>query len=186
MKGRGRRGHTSAFGLVSNPDPALFRSAGCIASPARGRKGLATLARFSCSHGMPLNLQSRGWNAIIKHWNESTRVLHATAAMKRCSLCYCELPKDSTKRRRLHGTSSSFSLQALVEVSSEAGLGSAVPTKDRGADGPFLCLPCHSQLEKVSKLKANLRFLTEDVKKKLKNTAASLNVAMAQSGIASI
>ena len=106
--------------------------------------------------------------------------------MKRCSLCYCELPKDSTKRRRLHGTSSSFSLQAFVEVSLEAGLGSAVPMRDKGADGPFLCLPCHSQLEKVSKLKANLRFLTEDVEKKLKNTAASLNVAMAQSGIASI
>ena len=60
-----------------------------------------------------------------------------------------------------------------------------MPTKDRGADGLFLCLPCHSQLEKVSKLKANLRFLTEDVKK-LKNTAASLNIAMALSGIASI
>ena len=37
--------------LVSNPDPSLSHSAGCIASPARGRKGLglATLARFSCS-----------------------------------------------------------------------------------------------------------------------------------------
>ena len=34
--------------LVSNPDPSLFRSAGCIASPAHGGKGLATLARFSC------------------------------------------------------------------------------------------------------------------------------------------
>ena len=31
--------------------PSLSRSAGCIASPARGRKGLATLARFSCRGG---------------------------------------------------------------------------------------------------------------------------------------
>ena len=35
--------------LVSNPDPSLFRSAGCIASPARGGKGLETIARFLCS-----------------------------------------------------------------------------------------------------------------------------------------
>ena len=138
---------------------------------------------------MPLNLLSRGWNAIIKHWNESTRntrVLTTTAAMKRCSLCYCELPKDSTEWRRLNGTSSSFSLQTFVEVSSEAGLGSAVFMRDKGPDGPFLCSLCHSQLEKVSKLKANLRFLTEGIEKKLKNMAASLNIAMAQSGIASI
>ena len=40
--------------VVSNPDPSLSRSAGCIASPARGRKGLATLARFSCAFGMQL------------------------------------------------------------------------------------------------------------------------------------
>ena len=55
--------------------------------------------------------------------------------MKRCSLCYCELPKDSTKRRRLRSTSSSFSLQAFIEVSSEAGLESSVPVRDEGADG---------------------------------------------------
>ena len=29
--------------------PSYFRSAGCIASPARGKEGLETLARFSCS-----------------------------------------------------------------------------------------------------------------------------------------
>ena len=86
--------------------------------------------------------------------------------MKLCSLCHCDLPKDSTKRRRLHGTSSSFALQAFVELSSKAGLEGVVPKGDKGADGPFLCLACHSQLEKVAKLKANLRFLTEDVEKK--------------------
>lgn len=96
--------------------------------------------------------------------------------MKRCSLCNCSLPEDSTKRRRLHGTSSSFALQAFLEVSLRAGLGSVVPREDKGADGPFLCLACHSQLEKVSKLKANLAFLTEDVERKLKQTATSLNV----------
>ena len=52
-------------GLVSNPDPSLFSSAGCIASPARGGKGLATLARFSCTFGMQLKLQSHDWNSII-------------------------------------------------------------------------------------------------------------------------
>ena len=35
--------------VVSHPDPSHLRSAGCIASPARGRKGLETLARFSCA-----------------------------------------------------------------------------------------------------------------------------------------
>ena len=29
--------------------PSYFRSAGCIASPARGKEGLETLARFSCA-----------------------------------------------------------------------------------------------------------------------------------------
>ena len=29
--------------------PSYFCSAGCIASPARGKEGLETLARFSCS-----------------------------------------------------------------------------------------------------------------------------------------
>jgi hypothetical protein len=48
------------------------------------------------------------------------------------------------------------------------------------------CIACHSQLENVSKLKANSRFPTGDVEKKLKNTAASLDIAMAQSGIVSI
>ena len=42
--------------LVSNPDPSLFRSAGCIASPAHERKGLATFVRFSCAFGMQLKL----------------------------------------------------------------------------------------------------------------------------------
>ena len=28
--------------------PSYFRSAGCIASPAHGKEGLETLARFSC------------------------------------------------------------------------------------------------------------------------------------------
>ena len=36
-------------GVLSNPDPSHFRSVGCIASPACGGKGLATLARFSRS-----------------------------------------------------------------------------------------------------------------------------------------
>ena len=39
--------HTDPTSLVSRP--LLFRSAGCITSPARGRKGLETLARFSCA-----------------------------------------------------------------------------------------------------------------------------------------
>ena len=42
--------------LVSRP--LLFRSAGCITSPARGRKGLETLARFSCANGMQSNVKS--------------------------------------------------------------------------------------------------------------------------------
>ena len=50
--------------IVSNPDldPSLFRSAGCIASPVRGRKGLATL---SCAFGMQLKVESHDWNFKI-------------------------------------------------------------------------------------------------------------------------
>ena len=35
-----------------NPDPSYLRNAGCIASPARGRKGLKTFARFLCVFGI--------------------------------------------------------------------------------------------------------------------------------------
>ena len=34
------------------PRPSLFCSTGCIASPARRRKGLETLAQFLCAPGM--------------------------------------------------------------------------------------------------------------------------------------
>ena len=95
-------------------------------------------------------------------------VVWFTSAMKQCSLCNCTLPPDTTKRRRLHGTSSSFALQTFVEISSQAHLGSLVPCGDKGVDGPFLCLPCHGQLEKISKLKANLKYLTGDVERKMK------------------
>jgi hypothetical protein len=36
-----------------------------IASPTRGRKGLETLARFSCAFGMQLKLWSHDWNFIV-------------------------------------------------------------------------------------------------------------------------
>jgi hypothetical protein len=38
--------------LVSDPDPSLFRSAGCIASPLHGRKGLETLQGLDSILGM--------------------------------------------------------------------------------------------------------------------------------------
>ena len=46
----------------------------------------------------------------------------------------CALPKDLTKRRKFHSTSSSFALQAFVEVSSQVGLESVVPQEDIGAN----------------------------------------------------
>lgn len=96
--------------------------------------------------------------------------------MKRCSVCSCTLPADATKRRRLHGISSSFALQAFIEISSQTGLESVVPREDKGFEGPFLCLQCHSQLEKISKVKANLKQLTETVQNKIKQTAVVLNI----------
>ena len=68
--------------------------------------------------------------------------------MKRCSLCSCTLPKDSAKWRRLHGTSYNFALQMFLEVSSKTGLESVVPWEEKVADGPFLCIAYHSQLQK--------------------------------------
>ena len=96
---------------------------------------------------------------------------------KCCSLCSCTLPEESSKRRRLHSTSSSFALQAFIEASSQCGLERVVPRGDQGVNGPFLCLACCSQLEKMSKLRANLRHLTEEVTSKIKKTAAQLNVS---------
>ena len=134
---------------------------------------------------------------IINYWNArsiratgirfaNSRSSHKLALrgpnMKRCSLCSCNLPADSTKRRRLHGTSSSFALQAFVEISSQAYLETVVPRGDKGVDGPFLCLQCHSQLEKISKVKTSLKYLTEDVERKIKQTAAILNITMNPTG----
>ena len=102
-------------------------------------------------------------------------------AMKRYSLCSCKLPADSSKRRRVHSTSSSLALQAFVDVSSQCGLQGVVPRGDEGANGPFFCLTCCSQLEKLSKVKANLCHLTGDVTRKITATATLLGLS-AQSG----
>ena len=97
--------------------------------------------------------------------------------MKRCSLCSCTLPADSSKRRRVHSTSSSLALQAFVDVSSQCGLQGVVPRRDEGANGPFFCLSCCSQLEKFSKVKANLHHLTGDVTRKITATATYLGLS---------
>lgn len=105
-----------------------------------------------------------------------------TVAAKHCSLCHCTLPTDTTKRRRLHGISSSLALQVFLDVSSQAGLKNVVPLEDHGPrNGPFLCLKCHSQLDKTAKLKANLAHLTTDIERKVKETAATLNIAVTPS-----
>ena len=67
----------------------------------------------------------------------------------------------------------------FLDVSSQAGLKSVVPLEDRGPrKGPSLCLKFHSQLEKTAKLKANLAHLTTDIERKVKETAATLNIAV--------
>ena len=98
---------------------------------------------------------------------------HSAMAMKLCSLCYCTLPEESS-RRRFYSTSSSLALQAFVDVSSQCGLQRVVPHVDKGVHGPFLCLACCSQLEKFSKVKTNLYHLTEDVTRKISATAVCL------------
>ena len=63
-----------------------------------------------------------------------------------------------------------------------AGLKNVVPPEDRGPrNGPFLCLKCHSRLDKTAILKANLAHLTTDIERKVKETAATLNIAVTPS-----
>ena len=76
--------------------------------------------------------------------------------------------------------SSSFALQVFKDASAQVGLDSVVPP-DKGIHGPFLCLPCCNQLEKMSKLKANLHTLSSDVVRKIKETASHLGVSIAVS-----
>ena len=64
----------------------------------------------------------------------------------------------------------------------QAKLESIVSVDKGGENGPFLCLPCFNQLEKISKLKANLRHLSEDVEGKMKATASRLSISVASSG----
>ena len=124
---------------------------------------LHTLARAFVGAGQPLS-----------------RVRSRFAAMKWCSLCWCVLSEDSSKRRRLHGTSSSLALQVFVDVSSQCGH-QGVSRTDQGANGLFLCIPCSSQLEKLSKVKTNLSHLTEAVTRKINATAVQLGLT-ARSG----
>ena len=63
----------------------------------------------------------------------------------------------------------------------QAGLEGVVPP-NKGIHGPFLCHPCYNQLEKTSKLKANLHALSADVEKKIKETASCLGVSVAATG----
>lgn len=100
--------------------------------------------------------------------------------MKWCLLCSCTLPEDSSKHGQVHSISSSLALQAFIDVSSQCGLQGIVPREDRGVNGPFYCLPCSSQLEKLSKVKANLCHLTEDVTHKIKATTVVLEFQHAQ------
>ena len=128
----------------------------CITSTQK--EGSGDSCTFLCQCGMPLTVQSRGWNAIIKRYYVHTQIKLAAAAMKCSSLAYSELSKGSTKWRRLRGTSSSYSLHVLIEVSLEAGLESEVPhERQRGAIRIRLLLrSCLSRIEECPISKAAL------------------------------
>ena len=89
---------------------------------------------------------------IVIPFRTAQYTIITTVTAKHCSLCHCTLPTDTTKRRRLHGISSSLAPQVFLDVSSQAGLKNVVSLEDRGPrNGPFLCLKCHSQLDKTAK-----------------------------------
>ena len=59
----------------------------------------------------------------------------SVTCMRLCSLYSCTLPEDSSKRRRVHSTSSNLhvALQAFIDIQCELKTESIVPHADQGA-----------------------------------------------------
>ena len=87
-----------------------------------------------------------------------------------CFLCLQELPSAS-KRRRLYGPSSKAVLESLKEEARE--LQHEIPPMEASGSGPFLCLPCFQQIEKLSKAKAVVKRLQGEVRAKIIATASA-------------
>ena len=91
-------------------------------------------------------------------------------AGKLCSSCSSGVPSPS-KRRRIFGPSSSLAQQAFREACTRLELENLLPKADRGAEGPFLCLPCFAQFDKIARTKVHLQQLMDSTDNTLIQTA---------------
>jgi len=92
-----------------------------------------------------------------------------------CVLCLVPLPLSS-KRRRLYGLSSSIVLQLLQTEVDRLGVRNIIPPRPSGSQGPYLCLPCFSLVEKTANARAHVRRLEDDMHKKIASKANALNL----------
>ncbi len=98
-----------------------------------------------------------------------------------CTLCLLS-EKQSSDRRRLYSTPSRLVLKELKALATRFGHSAVVPA-DPGSTAPgpatvqpYLCRKCYAQVERVSKLRADLFKLENDVAKKLHRAAVNLGV----------
>ena len=92
-----------------------------------------------------------------------------------CSLCMKVLPSAS-KRRRLYGMSSSIVLQSLREEARKHRFNCFIPPLEASGRGPFLCLPCFQQIERLEKAKAAVQQLETEIGSKIAATAKAKNL----------
>ena len=97
----------------------------------------------------------------------------------KCCLCLVSLP-SANKRRRLYGASSCTVLELFkveaTRLGERLGLAGVVPSNSCSSDGPFLCLSCFQQFEKLSKVRLNKQELESQLNAKITKTAAALKV----------
>ncbi len=96
-----------------------------------------------------------------------------------CCLCMQELQSPS-KRRRLYGVSSRAALQSLRDEATKRRIEGAIPPQEVSGSGPgpFLCLACFQQLEKLSKVKATMQQLESEVGSKIAAMASAQNLIL--------
>ena len=82
-----------------------------------------------------------------------------------CCLCLVSLP--SANKRRLYGASSCTVLELFKVEATKIGLAGVVPSNSCSSDGPFLCLPCFQQFEKLSKVRLNEQKLESQLNAKI-------------------
>lgn len=103
--------------------------------------------------------------------------------MEKCCFCFKDLSDSSSKkkRKRLYGDSSADARKILEQfcADNDGSLEGFVETSDSRA---FLCYLCDGELNRVMKLKEQLKFVSSCIAKKLQSLTQILSAGTTNSG----